>query len=286
MAQEREIASRIASLGELSEIISAIRAIAASQMQQALRSLDAVRRYSDLINEALADAAQMVTADSREPASTELGDSALVAFFTEHGLCGSFNEQLARAAEEILAEDRPRSFLIAAGSRGGQSCQERGLTPKLVLPMATHIAGVSPAARRLAKEVYSLLNDGSIARLQVIYTETVGGERMHIERSHLLPLEAPTAQLQSAQLAPLTNLNPRRLFDEIVNEYLFAALEKAATLSFFSENSVRFRTMEAARHNIENKSEELTRLARRLRQEAVTTEILDLISAMGAVSLV
>jgi F0F1-type ATP synthase gamma subunit len=48
--------------------------------------------------------------------------------------------------------------------------------------------------------------------------------------------------------------------------------------SFFSENATRFRTMEAAHQNIGNKSEELTKLARRVRQETVTTEILDLIA--------
>ena len=46
--------------------------------------------------------------------------------------------------------------------------------------------------------------------------------------------------------------------------------------SFFSENSTRFRTMEAAYRNIQNNSDELTELLQRLRQEAVTIEILDL----------
>jgi F0F1-type ATP synthase gamma subunit len=48
--------------------------------------------------------------------------------------------------------------------------------------------------------------------------------------------------------------------------------------SFFGENATRFRTMEAAHKNIGNKSEELTKLARRVRQETVRTEILDLIA--------
>jgi F0F1-type ATP synthase gamma subunit len=42
--------------------------------------------------------------------------------------------------------------------------------------------------------------------------------------------------------------------------------------------------MEAAHQNIGKKSEELSRLARRLRQEIITTEILDLISGVEAIS--
>ena len=60
MAQERETATRITSLNELLEIVSAIRAMAASQMQQALRSLEAIRDYSKQIREALSEAATLL----------------------------------------------------------------------------------------------------------------------------------------------------------------------------------------------------------------------------------
>ncbi len=52
--------------------------------------------------------------------------------------------------------------------------------------------------------------------------------------------------------------------------------------SFASENAARFRTMDAAHENIDNKAKELNRLARRMRQEAVTTEVLELIGGFEA----
>jgi F-type H+-transporting ATPase subunit gamma len=63
---------------------------------------------------------------------------------------------------------------------------------------------------------------------------------------------------------------------------MFAMLEAAAMESFASENAARFRTMEAAHENIGNKAGELGRTMRRIRQEAVTTEILDLIGGFEA----
>ena len=282
MAQEREIATRIVSLGELSEIVAAIRAIAASQMQQALRSLAAIRRYSETIREALSDAAEMLPSDRRVPVATAASKSGLIVFCAEHGLCGAFNEHLVRAAEQLIAETS--GILIVVGSRGGQICRERGLKPRLVLPMATHSSAVTATARRLATAVYGMLSDGEVAGLEVVNAQHGDGESMGIERARLLPLELPAVKRQSVWPAPLINLSPRRLFDDIVAEYFFAALENAAMQSFFSENSIRFRTMEAAHHNIENKREELAKLARRLRQDAVTTEILDLISGAQALS--
>jgi|GEM_PF-307462 len=282
MAQEREIATRIASLDELQEIVSAIRAIAASQMQQALRSLEAIRRYSEMVREALSDAARLAPSDNTVASTSVLSSSALIVFCAEHGLCGGFNEHPLHVAESALADRAARSVLIVVGSRGGQICRERGLTPDLVLPMATHCAGVTGAARRVATEVYRMFSDGRIAGLEVVHAQQAGSQFPRIERHRLLPLEMPVVERRALAMPPLINLSPRRLFDDIAGEYFFAALENAAMQSFFSENATRFRTMEAAHQNIGNKSQELTKLARRVRQEAVTAEILDLISGTEA----
>jgi F-type H+-transporting ATPase subunit gamma len=286
MAQEREIATRIASLDELLNIVSAIRAIAASQMQQALRSLEAIRGYSEMVRGALSDAARLLPSNGTAAAMAGPSSSALIVFSAEHGLCGGFNEHPLHVAEHALADHAAEFVLIVVGSRGGQICRERGLKPHLVLPSATHCAGVTGAARRVATEVYRMFSDGRIAGLEVVYAQHAGSQFSRIERHRLLPLEMPVVERRPLAMPPLINLSPRRLFDDIVGEYFFAALENAAMQSFFSENAVRFRTMEAAHQNIGNKSEELTKLARRVRQEAVTTEILDLIGGFEALSCI
>jgi F-type H+-transporting ATPase subunit gamma len=283
VAQEREIATRIVSLRDLLEIVSAIRAISASQMQQALRSLDAIRRYSDSIHEALAEAASMIPGESLwlPPAAPRQG---LVVFCAEHGLCGAFNELPIRAAQKAIAESKPKPVLIVIGTRGGQICRERELVPDVVLPMATHCGGVTAAARRIAAEVYKVFSEGQLSALDLLYAESAGGPVGTVQRSKVLPLEMPKCAARPMLLPPLINVDPRRLFDDIVGEYFFASLENAAMQSFFTENATRFRTMEAAHQNIDSRAKELEKLARRIRQETVTTEILDLISATEALS--
>jgi F-type H+-transporting ATPase subunit gamma len=129
-----------------------------------------------------------------------------------------------------------------------------------------------------------MFSQRQIAGVEVIYTQHAEGQFAHLEQHRLLPLEMPAAEPRREKVPLLINVPPQRLFDDMVGEYFFAALENAAMQSFFSENSTRFRTMEAAHRNIENKSQELTKLLRGLRQEAVTTEILDLISGAEALS--
>jgi len=252
-------------------------------MQQALRSLEAIRRYSETIRGALFDAATLLPSDGSALAP-QGSKPALIVFCGEHGLCGGFNEQMLHTAQRALEGPVTNTTLIVIGSRGGQIFREHGLRPDLILAMATHCAGVTGAVRRVATEVYRMFSDGRIGGLEVIYAQQAGTQFAHIERHRLLPLEIPAPETASRALPPLINLGARRLFEDIAGEYFFASLENAAMQSFFSENSARFRTMEAAHQNIETKSDELDKLARRMRQEAVTTEILDLISGSEALS--
>jgi F-type H+-transporting ATPase subunit gamma len=282
MAQEREIATQITSLNELLQIVAAIRAMAASQMQQALRSLEAIRGYSDQIRDALSEAATLLSAAGIIEAAARSNKSALVVFCAEHGMCGAFNEHPLREAERATEKVEGTLALIVVGTRGAQICRERGTSPDLVLPMATHCAGVTSAARRVAAELYRMFSERSIAGVEVVYAQHAGSQSPRIERRRLLPLEMPVVKKPPTKLAPIINLPPQRLFDDIVGEYFFAMLENAAMQSFFSENSTRFRTMEAAHQNIQNKSREITKLMQRLRQESVTTEILDLIAGSAA----
>src|SRR5208283_1813850 len=181
-------AARITSLNELLEIVTAIRAMAASQMQQALRSLEAIRNYSGQIREALSEAATLLPSVRATEVAARPSKSALVVFCAEHGLCGGFNEHPLREVERARAASDGGLALIVVGTRGAQICRERGLSPDLVLPMATHCAGVTAAARRVAAELYRMFSERRIAGVEVVYAQHAGAQLPHIEQHRLLPI--------------------------------------------------------------------------------------------------
>ncbi|HVB82371.1 MAG TPA: FoF1 ATP synthase subunit gamma, partial [Candidatus Binataceae bacterium] len=152
MARAQEISARIGSLKELLEIVGAIRAMAAVQLQQSQRSLNAVRDYIEIFRRALADAAGLLSDDDGSGIPVEPRPG-LVVFCSEHGFCGGFNEPLIRAATEA-SRSEANLHLIFVGTRGAQRSSEHGLRPELTLPMATHSGGVTAVARRVAAELY------------------------------------------------------------------------------------------------------------------------------------
>jgi len=284
MARAQDLAAQIGSLDELLEIVSALRAMAAVQMQQSQRSLDAVRDYIGIIRRALADAASLVPEDGDGARADLARRPGLVVFCSEHGFCGSFNEPLVNAANEARRSE-PNLRLIFVGARGAQRASECGLGSELTLPMATHSGGVTAAARRVAAELYRRFVARELTSIDVIFTRQTTGARISHERVKLLPFQAPEIDKKPTGAPPLVNLKPRRLLEELGAEYMFAMLEATAMESFASENAARFRTMEAAHEHIQSKTTDLDRIARRVRQDAVTTEILDLIGGFEAIKL-
>jgi F-type H+-transporting ATPase subunit gamma len=281
MARIQEIATQIGSLKDLSGVIAAIRVMATVQMQQAEHALDAVRDYTEIIRRAFAEAALLVPEGHVAASAQVPARPALVVFASEHGFCGGFNQALIRTAAETLQQS-PNLHLLFVGSRGALRAAEYGLYPHLTLTMATDIAGINAAARRVAAELYRMFVAQTITSAEMLYIREAAGNHTSLERVALLPLETPQSSGNQSTLSPLINMVPSRLRDEIAAEYVFAMLEGAALESFASENAVRFRTMQAAHESIQRKSADLNRLARRLRQETVTAEILELVSGAEA----
>jgi F-type H+-transporting ATPase subunit gamma len=281
MPRVQEISTQIGSLKELSGVIAAIRVMATSQMQQGERALDAVRNYTEIIRRALAEAAALVPEDSESAATHIRSRPGLVVFCSEHGFCGAFNEPLIRAAAEA-SQREPNLHLLFVGSRGAQRAAEHGVRPHATVTMATHIGGVGAAARRVAAELYRMFIGQIITSAEMLYMRESTGSTISLQRLTVLPFEPPPVPAHQTTAPPLVNMGPRRLYDELAAEYMFAMLEAAAMESFTSENAARFRMMQAAHENIDRKGAELNGLARRLRQEAVTAEILELISGAEA----
>src|SRR5260370_37938388 len=77
---------------------------------------------------------------------------------------------------------------------------------------------------------------------------------------------------------PITTLPPEELLAELAEEYVYAELCEEVMLSFAAENEARMEAMIAARSNVARKLDELVASFRRLRQEEITGEIIEVSS--------
>ena len=135
-------------------------------------------------------------------------------------------------------------------------------------------------ARRVADELYRRFERDEVARLDMLYARTGGVGRWQVRHATLLPLD--TAARPGADIPPLSSLPGPRLIERLTEEYVFAELVHATMEALAGENAARLAAMSAARENIEKKLDELRGTENRLRQDEITTELMDVVAGSEA----
>lgn len=273
-----ELETRISSFEQLQDVISVMRSLAASRVQQAQNALAAIRAYSDTIGASIAKAESCLTPGWPGPRRDSSSVRGLILFCGEHGFCGAFTEKLLEAALETQGSVE----LYVVGSRGVLMSQERKVSVAWSTAMATSIGTITTVAHRVGEALYERFSRGGIADVMMVFARYGGQGRFSVEREILLPLDLGRFRRYLTRPAPRSNLAPSHLIDRLIEEYFFAQLVRGATESFASENAARVALTQSARHSIEGKLEELISQQRQLRQEQITTEILEVTSGAEA----
>jgi F-type H+-transporting ATPase subunit gamma len=273
MEQLARLKARLTTLTELGDIIVAMRALAAAGLQESRKALPAVEHYALLIESGISDVAAMLDATAEAAPASENGEGETICLIgSEHGFVGDLNAEL-MAGVEIPSGSR----LIVVGRRLQGAAEERGVAFAEVLPMTTHIAGVPFLARRIAETVGAASN----VRLATAKYDA-SKAAVQAEARQVLPVKLPELGARAAP-PPLHQLKTRELLAELAGEYLLAEISRALIEALADENQIRLGVLSAASQNITDKLKELRRKERTLRQETITTELLDVVVGAEAV---
>lgn len=267
-----DVSARIDGTRQLGAVVNAMRGIAAARAQQARAQLAAVDGYAATIAAAIARAVSLLPAGGADSAGAAKRP-ALVLFCSEQGFVGAFSERVLDAAGAELAACE--LFLI--GSRGAAAAAERHLVARWKSAMPSHSLGIPGLADRIAEALYGRIAKGAIDALDAIFSRWEPGHGSRIERRRLFPLGfGAFRQSASAGNVPLVNLPPDVLLGELIADYVHAQLCNAALHAFAAENEARMEAMASARRQVERQLAGLQAEQRRVRQEEITAEIIEL----------
>jgi F-type H+-transporting ATPase subunit gamma len=274
-----DVQARLHILHELQEIVGALRAMAAARVQEAQVALDGTRAYAQVVGDAIAEALPLLPEPASRPAAAPGAPAGVVLFMSEHGFSGAFNDELADAARGAIVAGEA---VFVIGTRGRALFEERGVSPAWAIDMATHAGAVTDTAQRTAGALYRRFERGSLGAVEMLYFRDQGGGRRVLERQFLLPVDLDRFQRPRSACPPLSNLAPQALLGRLIEEYVFAQLAHAAIESFAAENGARLAAMQSAREKLDERLAELQALERRLRQEQITSELLELVTGTAA----
>ena len=264
--------AKIQSVRQLGAVVTAMRGIAASRAQKARALLPGIDAYSAVISRGIGEALKLLATDVASTKAAHGAKSAVILFCAEQGFAGAFSENVLRAA----AGDVGRAEILLIGTRGNSIAAERGIKAAWSSAAASHVDAIPTFASRLADALYGRAASGTLARVDVLYSRCAHGGRIEVQRHALLPIDYGQVDRPTSGFAPLTTLAPQQLLESLAAEYVYARLCAAAMHSFEAENQARMVAMASAKTNIESKIRALVQREHLLRQEAITTEIIEL----------
>jgi F-type H+-transporting ATPase subunit gamma len=289
--QERILRGRIKSVQATKKITRAMELIATSRIAKAQQKVHAAVPYSDLITEMVKDlsaaggeAAAAPLLAGRDPVRTK----AFVAIVADRGLCGGYNSGVLRATEGQIREATLQGLdyrLIAVGRKAETYFRFRGYA------MAHAFAGFSDSptyddARAVGAAALELFESGEVDAVELVYTRFVSAGNQEVVWRPLVPLGADLAKGGDGKSELGHDFefepNPAAILETLLPRYVgarvFAALLNAAA----SEHAFRQRAMKAATDNAEELIKTLSRIMNRARQDAITTEIMEIVGGAEA----
>lgn len=278
-----DIRRRIRSVKNTQQITKAMKMVSAAKLRRAQDAMFAARPYARKMMDVLNSLATRADPDSHPLLQQRDGNRILAVVVTaDKGLCGGFNANILRAATRFLSEraDAPLALDIV-GRRGRDFFKRRqwrlrnehvGLFQSLQYPKA----------QAVAKQLMDAYVDGEFDQVWLIYNEfkSVIQQRVVVER--LLPIEPITSRVDGPTQDYVYEPSPAGIFAELLPKHVEVQVWRAFLESAAAEHGARMTAMDAASKNASEMIDKLTLYMNKVRQAAITKEIIEVVSGAGS----
>ncbi len=283
MANPKDIKRRIISVRKTQQITRALKMVAAVKLRRAQQRIVQARPYAYRLNALLGHISAKVDHNlhpllaEREP--KRLG---YVIVTADQGLCGSFNQNIIRKADqEITAQVNKDIHLMLIGRKGRDAFARKN----------HHIIGEYTAFFKNmtfahAVEIATLINNlyvhKELDRVYLIYNEFKSAVQQRVVVEQLLPIIPiiPTEKKYEADF--IFEPSASSILDLLCPKNLNIQIWRVLLESFASEMGARMTAMEYATENAHTLISNLTMQYNRIRQENITKEILEIVSGSEA----
>lgn len=284
MATIRDIRRRIRSIQSTAKITRAMEMVAASKMRRAQERDIAGRPYADLMRQVLADlTAQRQAGEEVHPLLRErpVNRIALVHITPDRGLCGGLNASVNRKSVSFILEREVPVSLVAVGRRGRDFMVRYG---QEVVAEFTRL-GDQPSLADVLPIAHVVIDDyssGLVDEVYLSYAQFVTTMTQRPMLWRLLPVEPATIESRLS-VEYIYEPSPAAVLAELLPRFVEMQLYHAVIESIASEQSARMVAMRNATDNANELIQDLTLVYNKVRQEMITTELLDITG--GAMAL-
>ena len=278
----KEIKQRIHSVKSTQKITSAMKLVAAAKLRRTQTSIEHLRPYEQKLDSILSSFLCNTPVNSEYTLSREVKKVVVIPVASDTTFCGAFNSNIIRAAKDVIAEYRSAGVeteVIPVGKKMHEALAKQSInTVDAIKQQAGNpqYGEISCVARELMQRFIAR----EIDKIELVYTHFVSAGKLVPMRETLLPVDISTLSSGTAChnidyiIEPSKEDVVNNLIPNVVILRLYAALLDSAV----AEHAARMVAMQVATDNANDLIGELTLEYNKCRQQAITNELLDIVS--------
>jgi F-type H+-transporting ATPase subunit gamma len=293
-----DIRRRVRAVKSTQQITKAMKMVAASRLRRAQERIQAARPFANEMHRVLRSLSARVDSSAhplfderRTPRAA--GKALLIVVSADRGLCGSFNTNVIKSASTFIVEHPSGEVALAlVGRRGRDYFARRGFEVRY-----EHVNLFATLkyeyARSIAEAAIEAFTSGEVDGVYIVYNEFRSVISQKVVVDQLLPI--PRADIQAATGGDaqgaigggatteyLYEPAPREMFDRLLPRHVEVQVFRALLESNAAFYAAQMTAMDAATRNSAEMIEQLTLYMNKVRQAAITREIIEVVSGAGA----
>ncbi len=282
MAGMRDIKRRIRSITNTQQITKAMKMVSAAKLRKAQQAVTAARPYSDKLEEVLTrlvEASNELDFDLTQKRPVKRIGYVLIT--ADGGLCGGYNINVTKLAQQSMQEEEVETAVIAVGRKGRDYFRRR----ELAIQEEFINIGDNPnyiQARELVNVVTKLFLDGTFDEIKLVYTKFLTAISQTPTVSHLLPIAPEGETEDEADSDYLFEPSGDEVLNTLLPRYVETLVYRALLEAKASEHGARMTAMDSATTNADEMIDKLTLSFNRARQAAITREISEIVGGAAA----
>ncbi len=280
-----DLRRRIRAVKSTQQITKAMKMIAASRLRRAQERALGARPFATGMQRVLNDVAARVdqTAHPLLQERPDTGRTLLVVITADRGLCGSFNSNTIKAAGAFIAASKHDVTLGLVGRKGRDFFVRRGFDVRF-----EHVNIFQRVkyedAQAIARAAMDDFNDGTVNRVFLVFNEfkSVLQQRVRVEQLLPIPRPEPIEESQGPLVDYLYEPSAEEIFRDLLPRYVEIQIWRALLESNAAFFSAQMTAMDTATKNSAEMIDQLTLYMNKLRQAAITREIIEVVSGAQA----
>jgi F-type H+-transporting ATPase subunit gamma len=277
---------RIRSVKNTQQITKAMKMVAASKLRRAQDRVLGTRPFAIQAKHVLASIAARVD-QSEHPLlaqrpGVKTGKTMLIVMTSDKGLCGSFNTNIVKAVGQFLRANKGRELTLGlVGKKGRAALGRRGFPIRFEYIAMPKVIGFAEA-EAVAQPALEDFIAGNVDSVHLVYNEFKSVMQQNLVFEQLLPMAPIEAASKESGVNYLYEPSAQRIFDDLLPRLVEAQVLRALLESSAAEHAARMTAMDAATRNSAEMIDGLTLTMNKVRQAAITREIIEVVSGAQA----